>query len=98
MVKEVQTSSRLPARKKFTLYLAGSIAGIVTALWLLNLLFPLPTPQQSGEGFTQVVTDRHNQVLRAFPDKNGVWRYPTTPDEVSADYLNALLSYEDRWF
>jgi len=98
MVKEVQTSSRLPAKKKFTLFLAGSIAGLVTALWLLNLLFPLPDPQQSGEGFTQVVTDRHNQVLRAFPDKNGVWRYPITPDEVSADYLNALLSYEDRWF
>ena len=74
------------------------LAGIVALLLILDLLFPLPDPQQSGEGFTQVVIDRHQQVLRAFPDDRGVWRYPVAPDDVSPDYLNALFSYEDRWF
>ncbi len=82
------------ARKIALMFLAGALA----ALLLLDLLFPIPDPQHAGEGFTQVVTDRNNQVLRAFPDQNGVWRYPITPSEVSPDYLNALLSYEDRWF
>ncbi len=82
------------ARKIALMFLASALA----ALLLLDLLFPIPDPQHVGEGFTQVVTDRNNQVLRAFPDQNGVWRYPITPSEVSPDYLNALLSYEDRWF
>ncbi|TNC92471.1 MAG: penicillin-binding protein 1C [Thalassolituus sp.] len=74
------------------------LAGVLATLLLLDLLFPIPDPQHAGEGFTQVVTDRNNQVLRAFPDQNGVWRYPVTPSQVSPDYLSALLSYEDRWF
>ena len=36
--------------------------------------------------------------LRAFPDKDGIWRYPTSPQTVSPRYIEALLSYEDRHF
>ncbi len=36
--------------------------------------------------------------LRAFADKNGVWRYPIDLDQVSPLYLSALINYEDRQF
>ncbi len=36
--------------------------------------------------------------LTAYADKNGIWRYPISMDEVSPAYLEALFTYEDRWF
>lgn len=36
--------------------------------------------------------------LWRFADAEGVWRYPVTPEQVAPAYLQALLSYEDRWF
>ncbi|HET7845719.1 MAG TPA: penicillin-binding protein 1C, partial [Xanthomonadales bacterium] len=44
------------------------------------------------------VLARDGTPLRAFAAADGVWRYPTTPSEVSPLYLEALLGYEDRWF
>lgn len=77
----------------------------VILLGALNLLFPLPLPENSSNenngtshAFTQVVVDRHQRPLRAFPDDSGIWRYPITIDQVSPDYINAVIGYEDRWF
>jgi penicillin-binding protein 1C len=61
----------------------------------LDHLFPFDT---AGRPVAGVVVDRHQVPLRAFADTNGVWRYPARPDQVSFLYLQALLSYEDRWF
>ena len=36
--------------------------------------------------------------MRAFADKQGIWRYPTTLKKVSPLYIEALLNYEDRYF
>ncbi len=36
--------------------------------------------------------------LWRFADRQGVWRYPVTLEEVSPAYIEALLTYEDRWF
>lgn len=36
--------------------------------------------------------------LRSWPSADGVWRYPISPAQVSPLYLQALLTYEDRWF
>lgn len=33
-----------------------------------------------------------------FADDEGIWRYPVSIDDVSPYYLDALLTYEDRWF
>src|SRR3546814_10384171 len=30
--------------------------------------------------------------------RDGMWRYPVTPDQVAPAYLETLLGYEDRWF
>lgn len=61
----------------------------------LDHLFPFDT---TGRSMSCVIVDRRQTPLRAFADKNGVWRYPARPDQVSPLYLQALLAYEDRWF
>jgi penicillin-binding protein 1C len=60
-----------------------------------DLIFPLPLKQRQ---FSAVVTADDGTPLRAFADKTGVWRYPVTLDDVSPRYVQALLTYEDRWF
>lgn len=73
-----------------------SIAVILALASVLDRLFPLPLPDANG-GST-VVLARDGTPLRAFTDIDGAWRYPVTADEVSPLYLQALLTYEDRWF
>ena len=77
-------------------WLRWGTVGLLSALLLLDLAFPLPLPK--GGDASTLVTARDGSPLRAFADRNGVWRYPTTPGEVSPLYVQALLGYEDRWF
>ncbi|HEV7490210.1 MAG TPA: penicillin-binding protein 1C, partial [Rhodanobacteraceae bacterium] len=63
---------------------------------LLDRLFPLPLPGPTS-GST-VVLARDGTPLRTFPDIDGVWRYPIKPEDVSPLYVEAVLTYEDRWF
>ncbi|PTN36912.1 penicillin-binding protein 1C [Desulfonatronum sp. SC1] len=85
----------------------GLFAALICAvLWNLSLaLFlmldaalPLRLPEEQGRDFAQLVADAQGRPLRAFPDADGVWRYPVAPEDVSPLYLTALLAYEDRWF
>lgn len=64
-------------------------------LWLADRLFPLPLPEA---GLARVVLAEDGTPLWRFADADGVWRYPVVPEEVSPYYLEALLTYEDRWF
>lgn len=73
----------------------GTVAVLVSLL-LLDLLFPLPLPTRRDASV--LVVARDGSPLRAFADAEGVWRYPTVPEQVSPLYLQALLGYEDRWF
>ncbi|TAP41520.1 penicillin-binding protein 1C [Alteromonas sp. KUL49] len=59
--------------------------------------FPLKQTHNTQD-FAQVVTDATGRPLRMFADNNGVWRYSVTLDQVSDDYITALLHYEDQWF
>ena len=52
----------------------------------------------SADDGSTVVLARDGTPLRAFADRDGVWRYPVTAKDVSPLYLKALLTYEDRWF
>jgi penicillin-binding protein 1C len=45
-----------------------------------------------------VVLAADGTPLRAFAGRDGVWRYPVAVEDVSPHYLEALLTYEDRWF
>ncbi|MBM7061348.1 peptidoglycan glycosyltransferase PbpC [Pseudomonas sp. UL073] len=64
-------------------------------LWAGDRLFPLPLP---ADDLARVVLAEDGTPLWRFADSDGVWRYPVTADEVSPYYLEALLTYEDRWF
>jgi penicillin-binding protein 1C len=75
------------------------IAGCALLLvvgFILDRLFPLPLP--NPDGGSTVVLARDGTPLRAFADRDGVWRYPVKVKQVSPLYLQALLTYEDRWF
>ncbi len=67
------------------------------SLWLLDRLFPFNFPDEQ-QAYATVVTDRQGQPLRAFADGDGIWRYRIGIEDVSPAYLEALLTYEDRWF
>jgi penicillin-binding protein 1C len=72
------------------------ITALLVCAFLLDRLFPLRLPAP-GTGST-VVLARDGTPLRAFADSDGVWRYPIHAKQVSPLYLQALLTYEDRWF
>ena len=68
---------------------------LVALLWLADRIWPLPLPQ---DDLARVVLAEDGTPLWRFADANGVWRYPVHTSEVSPYYLDALLTYEDRWF
>ncbi|KAA0949262.1 peptidoglycan glycosyltransferase PbpC [Pseudomonas sp. ANT_H14] len=83
-------SLRLVAR-----WTLGSVVLVVALLWLADRLWPLPLPK---DDLARVVLAEDGTPLWRFADANGVWRYPVENGEVSPYYLDALLTYEDRWF
>ena len=58
-------------------------------------LWPLPLHEVNP---ARVVVDEKGIPLWRFADRDGIWRYPVTIEEVSPRYLEALIQYEDRWF
>ena len=88
----------LPVRiRRGLLFAAGGLLALVAASAALDRLLPPDLPDQRSH-FSRVVVDEDGDPLRAFPDSDGVWRYPVTKEDVSPLYLEALLNYEDRWF
>ncbi|MCO8169808.1 peptidoglycan glycosyltransferase PbpC [Pseudomonas sp. 21LCFQ02] len=64
-------------------------------LWLADRIWPLPLPK---DDLARVVLAEDGTPLWRFADADGVWRYPVSSSQVSPYYLEALLTYEDRWF
>ena len=73
----------------------ASLLWVIALLWLADRLWPLPLPK---DDLARVVLAEDGTPLWRFADANGVWRYPVQTSEVSPYYLDALLTYEDRWF
>lgn len=65
------------------------------ALWLADRLWPLPLTEAQ---VARVVVAEDGTPLWRFADADGVWRYPVSLHDVSPYYLQALLTFEDRWF
>ncbi|MFL1549985.1 peptidoglycan glycosyltransferase PbpC [Pseudomonas sp. D47] len=73
----------------------GFVLLLIALLWLADRTWPLPLPK---DDLARVVLAEDGTPLWRFADANGVWRYPVQTSEVSPYYLDALLTYEDRWF
>ena len=85
-----------PQPRRWPSWLRWSTVAILVSLLVLDLAFPPPVPKTRDT--STLVVARDGTPLRAFADRDGVWRYPASPDTVSPLYLQALLNYEDRWF
>ena len=72
-----------------------ALAALLLTLLALDQALPPPIPL-AERGSVIVAAD--GSPLRTYPSADGVWRHPTTPEQVSPHYLQALLGYEDRWF
>ncbi|MDR1284699.1 MAG: penicillin-binding protein 1C [Campylobacteraceae bacterium] len=81
--------------KKFLKIFLFFLLFIPLTLFILDKLFPLPLDEVR---MSRVVVSDDNTPLWRFADKNGVWRYPVKLEDVSPLYIEALLTYEDRWF
>ncbi len=84
-------------RKWLKIILFVLLASFVLFL-ILDFLFPLPIKDFKQRHFAQVIVDKDGKPLRAFPDAQGIWRYPIALGDVSPYYLQALINYEDRYF
>lgn len=80
---------------RFLRWTSGCLLLLIALLWLADCLWPLPLPQ---DDLARVVLAEDGTPLWRFADANGVWRYPVETSQVSPYYLDALLTYEDRWF
>ena len=76
--------------------MAGLLILLLT-LAALDWYFPLPTPGRDSP-YALVVVARDGTPLRAFPGDDHVWRHPVSLSEVSPLYLEAFITYEDKWF
>lgn len=78
-------------------FLVGGSLALILGLLLLDRLYPPPVPGRDSPRALLVVA-RDGTPLRAFPDRNHIWRHPVTLEQVSPRYLEALVRYEDRAF
>lgn len=75
---------------------AAALAVAGTALWTLDRIFPPPLPQELT--VSAEVLDRDGQLLRAFATPDGYWRLATGLDQVDRNFVDMLITYEDKRF
>lgn len=63
------------------------------AVWVSQTELPVLTPEVSV-----VVEDQDGRLLRAFTVADGRWRLPIELSEVSQNYLDQLIAFEDKRF
>lgn len=76
---------------------AWLVLAVLALLLVLDRAFPPRVPGRDAPHALLIVA-RDGTPLRAFPDRDHVWRHPVTLAEVSPRYLEALENYEDGWF
>ncbi len=91
-----------PARRslrRLAIY-AGAAAGLaaiaVGGLWALDRAFPPPLPDTLA--VSAEVLDRDGALLRAFATRDGYWRLPVGLDQVDRNFVDMLVTYEDKRF
>ncbi|MFM9880278.1 MAG: penicillin-binding protein 1C [Burkholderiaceae bacterium] len=81
-----------------------ALASFAALLLCLDLAFPLPpaartrSESSAAQNGNLVVLAADGSTLRTWPSEDGALRHPVQIEDVSPHYLQALLTYEDRWF
>lgn len=78
--------------------LALVVGVVLVCAVVLDQLFPPPLEQFIAQRQAQLILAENGAPLRAFPDSRGVWRYAVQLEQISPQYMQVLLNYEDRWF
>ncbi|MEQ4923213.1 peptidoglycan glycosyltransferase PbpC [Proteus hauseri] len=81
--------------KRFIAVVIVFVLAAPILVWIADKIWPLPDPEPQ---IATIVTAQDGTPLWRFADKNGVWRYHVKLSDVSPEYLQALITYEDRWF
>ena len=76
--------------------LALLLAAIPATALVVDHAFP-PNLARMDANATSIL-DRHGALLAMRPAPGGIWRFRTTPDQVSPDFLDLLVRTEDRRF
>lgn len=88
---------KIKSSKSVVKYLLILLAGILLTGKTLDTLYPLAAIKDPSR-YSRIIVDEKDRLLRAFPDANGVWRHPIDLHQVSQNYLEALIAYEDQWY
>jgi penicillin-binding protein 1C len=86
---------RLRIKSVYLLGILGTLFLLPLSLFLAAHFWPLDTQAAIR---SQVVLDRHGQLLRAFATPQGRWRLPVSHSDVDTRYLAMLKAFEDRRF
>ncbi len=62
----------------------------------LDAAFPPPLP--STDDYSVEVTDRDGDLLRVFANREGRWRMETDLEQVDPQFMEMLITYEDKRF
>ena len=87
--------SKLVTWRRISMVMLSCVLVASAMFMVLDKLYPMP---KLDADFARVVVDKDGMPLRAFANEQGIWRYEITYQDVSKNYLEALFTYEDRWF
>lgn len=76
--------------------LAATIACLIGAIFLADLLFPPPIIRASD--VSAIVTDRNGYWLHAFATTEGRWRFSADIDDIDPAFVRELIAVEDKRF
>jgi len=82
--------------QRIAAYFSGGLLALALTVGIADRL--APPDLKSLDHTSTFVVDRHGKLLRAFTNRDGVWRLPATAGQVDPLYLRMLIAYEDRRF
>jgi penicillin-binding protein 1C len=72
------------------------VVGLAAGVLALDRAFP-PNLSRLAQSGSEIL-DRNGRTLALLPAPGGVWRFRTSADDVSPEFLDLLLTVEDRHF
>ena len=95
-----RTRGRVMPQRRWQRRVLLAVLGLLLLAGLLDVVFPLPPQARANyqpTGALQVLA-HDGTPLRSWPGEGGNFRHPVQMEDVSANYLQTLLAYEDRAF